>query len=82
MPSIKRWGWICVLAAVLQFTLPSLLFTEEDEPYDVFLVQTHHKTGTALAGEPWRVVQWMEPELVTQAYRWDGHPVQHSNRCI
>jgi hypothetical protein len=51
MPYITRWGWICVLAAVLQFSLPSLLFTEQYEPYDVFLVQTHHKTGTALAGE-------------------------------
>jgi hypothetical protein len=45
------WAIACIVAAVLQAVLPSVfLYLSQEEPYDVFLVVTHHKTGTALAG--------------------------------
>jgi hypothetical protein len=92
--ALKRWGWIWILAALVQLYLPGILFPKEEDPYgqwlacialgaasqqlscsctlkhlslpqslllpspDVFLVVTHHKTGTALAGSsPMGLVQ-------------------------
>jgi hypothetical protein len=49
------WALACIVVAVLQAVLPAVfLFFSQEEPYDVFLVVTHHKTGTALAG------QWLQ----------------------
>jgi hypothetical protein len=31
--AVKRWGWIWILAAILQIYLPAIFFPKEEEPY-------------------------------------------------